>query len=114
MPTFYRDPFQKATPNLWKPPGHTEIAALLLQSRARVDARLENAEGPLHAAVVRHAVQGDASLVDLLLKSRAKVDARDPEGYTALGTAVNLPAAAAQGPGGQNPTRQQHPPSCGC
>ena len=68
--------------------GFAEIAELLLQAGAEVNAVSRNAMGvePLHSA----AAAGQRGIVKLLLERGASVNARQAGGYTPLHSAANL------------------------
>jgi ankyrin repeat protein len=73
-----------ATPLHWAAAnGHKEVARLLLANKADVNARMNDGETPLHAAV-RH-----ADIVELLIEWRADIDATSyGQGTTALHMAL--------------------------
>ncbi len=64
--------------------GNTDLARLLVENGAEVEATDSDGLAPLHLA----AVKGEKLLVELLLTSGADVDVRNAHGYTPLHLAV--------------------------
>jgi ankyrin repeat protein len=75
----------------------TEIAEVLLQGGANVNATTEQGWTALHFA----AAMGNQKLVELLLAHKADVNARNKEGITPLGVVKETPASPS--PGGLKP-----------
>ena len=64
--------------------GHKDVAELLLAHKARVHAKANTGDTPLHLA----AFHGHTDVAELLLASKAKVNAKDKAGLTPLRLAM--------------------------
>jgi ankyrin repeat protein len=62
----------------------TNVIAVLLHARAKLDAKDKAGETPLHVA----AQEGFADAVTVLIQAGAKTDIRDKQNYTPLGRAI--------------------------
>ncbi len=60
--------------------GHTEMVTILLDAGAKVNAKCDDAETPLHGA----AYLGQTEVVKILLKAKAEVNAASKDGKTPL------------------------------
>jgi hypothetical protein len=63
---------------------HINVAKLLLENKADVNAKANNGSTPLHLA----AAKGNKDMVELLLDNKADVDAKDNDGWSPLHSAV--------------------------